>query len=65
MRLSSDKKTVVVSDDKFTWTYPMTSSIRVKIIGVYRSSKLVNFAYQNAIFEALFERYRELVSELG
>ena len=34
MRLSWDKETVLVSDDKFSWTYPMTSSIDSKFFAV-------------------------------
>ena len=63
MRLSWDKKTVLVSDDKLAGTYPMTSSFESNILGF---SEVPIWSLGPPIFrvlEELFDGCHKLFSE--
>ena len=57
MRLSWDKKTVLVSDDKFPRTYPMTSSNESKLYAVIAVPIRSLIPTRIGILKALFDGY--------
>ena len=59
MRLSWDKKTVLVSDDKFPWTYPMTSSFDSKFFAVIAVPILSLVPTKIRFLEELSDGYHE------
>ena len=62
MRLSSDKKTELVSDDKYTLTYPMTSSIEAKFVVVIVGPIWSFMPTRKALVDALFDGCHQDVS---